>query len=275
VKGTSWPDEFYHEYWVNPERELYGRITWWRAEIYVGSPALIEPIDDREFDLSGLLSERATPEQAIEFTMPDGWVSSGRDKGGIIPNTTVMKLYFQTDLGWSGWLDYSPWLQRIPDGAEITFEVNSYRTHSWQIIEPELKGEIISVLYWYEGLDGWKQLIDTPPAPPLGTAFYLAISWANESPVTIPGHIDLAVARPDGTEVTPAATLNQDGEAELGSGWIVPFEAVTLEQAGTYRARTTLSTEGKVLDETSIDVAVVSLVSEFSEFAVMDYRKVS
>lgn len=133
VRGTSWPDHFVSEYWVNPEREDMGRITKWQAEIFVGSPALISAIDDQEFDLSGLKSGWMPASEPIQFNMPAGWVTSGRDEGGRIPNTTVMKLYFQTDLGWSGWLDYSPWLLRIPDGAEITFYCTDIRTEGWTI----------------------------------------------------------------------------------------------------------------------------------------------
>ncbi len=133
VRGTSWPDHFLSEYWVNPEREDMGRITEWKAEIFVGSPAEVGPIDDQEFDLSGLQSERVPVSQAIRFDLPDGWDTSGRGYCGRIPNTTVMKLYFSTDQGWTGWLDYSPWLQRIPDGADITFYCTEVRTEGWTI----------------------------------------------------------------------------------------------------------------------------------------------
>jgi hypothetical protein len=139
VAGLSWPDHFLSETWVNPEREDMGRITHWRAEAFAGRPAEIGPIDDQDFDISGIKpvsgSGMVPVSEPLEFAMPSGWVSSGRDDGGVIPNTTVLKLSFGTDLGWGGWLDFSPWLQRIPDQAVITFECDQIRCSNWQIGE--------------------------------------------------------------------------------------------------------------------------------------------
>jgi hypothetical protein len=107
---------------------------------------------------------------------------------------------------------------------------------------PTLAGRIQTVLYWYEGLSGWVALDPkAPPSVPQGTAFYLAIGWVNGSNVNMTGHVDLIITGPDGAQVTPAATGQQDQAAAPGNGFIVNFEPVTLDQAGAYQGRAILS----------------------------------
>jgi hypothetical protein len=107
---------------------------------------------------------------------------------------------------------------------------------------PSLAGSIQQVLYWYEGLASWVGLDpNAPPQVPQGTAFYLAVGWVNQSNVNITGHVEVIITKPDGTQVTPAATAQQDQVATPGNGWIVTFEAVALDQVGAYQGRAVLS----------------------------------
>jgi hypothetical protein len=125
-------------------------------------------------------------------------------------------------------------------------------------------GSVIGLSCWYEGLSGWVELGEVPPTLPLNTELHLLVSWLNQSPEPISGHVRLAVTRPDGTEATLNDVLNQNIWAAPGNGWMVEFELVTLSQAGTYRAKATLSTMGETLAELSVDVAtVVNTVGDF------------
>lgn len=107
---------------------------------------------------------------------------------------------------------------------------------------PTLVGYIDQVLFWYEGLTNWAPLQpNAPPSVPKGTAFQLAVAWVNQSNVNIRGNVGLTITRPDGTQLTPAATGQQDQVAAPGNGWIVAFGPVTLDQVGAYQGRAVLS----------------------------------
>jgi hypothetical protein len=98
--------------------------------------------------------------------------------------------------------------------------------------------------YWYPGLAYWALLYpDSPPTVPGGTEFHLALVWLNNGSVSVRGHVDLTVTRPDGSQVVPPAVLNQDNVAAPGSGWAVQFAPITLDQAGSWTARAVLSGE--------------------------------
>lgn len=76
----------------------------------------------------------------------------------------------------------------------------------------------------------------------------LAISWTNESEITMIGRIALSVECPDGKILTPTAIKNQDKEAAPGYGYTVEFEPFISSMAGTYIATATLSPASEILD---------------------------
>jgi len=128
-------------------------------------------------------------------------------------------------------------------------------------------GHLGNPFYWYEGLVGWVLLSDPSKLarPPLGTEFYLAWTWTNDSAGYMVGHVEITVTKPDGSEVTPAADENQDYNAPPGGGRTVGFDGVVLDQAGTYRATATLSSGGETLDTMTLDVAIVGTAEEAGE----------
>ena len=125
---------------------------------------------------------------------------------------------------------------------------------------PEFRASMSIVYYWHEGLADWEQLLPaSPPRVSQGTSFDLAVGWRNDSSVAICGHVDLTIIKPDGTEVTPRDIEGQNTWADPGGGSTVAFDAVALDQEGTYEARVTISTMGQVLDEEAFNVASVSV----------------
>jgi len=50
-----------------------------------------------------------------------------------IPNSLAVVVFYQTDLGWTGWLGDSPTIYNVPDGATVTFEGYDRGTTNWQV----------------------------------------------------------------------------------------------------------------------------------------------
>lgn len=125
-----------------------------------------------------------------------------------------------------------------------------------------IAGEISRVIYWYQGLSGWVQLGATPPTLPINTAMHLAIMWINTGDEDFAGHVALTVTKPDGSTVELTAVAYQNKPASPGDGWIVQFEPVVLDQAGSYQATAVLSRvivgEFPVLDESTFTFASVA-----------------
>lgn len=120
LEGLSWPDHF------TMYGEDYGKITHWYAVVSLNmedcppgegwpSYAYVAPDDGEVYHSTA---------ESCAFTMPSGWVSAIHDGGGVIPNSAVLRFYFQTDQGWNGFLGDRTAL-RIPNGAAITFSVSS------------------------------------------------------------------------------------------------------------------------------------------------------
>lgn len=108
-------------------------------------------------------------------------------------------------------------------------------------VQVPLAGHISSFAYWYEGLAGFLSLnLASPPVVPKGTALSLAIGWTNDGNVSLQGHIDLVITKPDGTKVTPSAYEGQDSIATPKNGKGVAFN-ITLDQVGVYSGLVTLS----------------------------------
>jgi hypothetical protein len=131
LQGLSWPDHFYH--WLNPTGEDLGRITMWRA-VCLLDEADYEPAAGWRYEHLPTTGAALVPvEQALQFVMPENWVGAKRGPCGIIPNSTIIRLFFKTDLDVGGWLNDSPWFQRIPNEAAITFTVDSERARNWTV----------------------------------------------------------------------------------------------------------------------------------------------
>ena len=114
-------------------------------------------------------------------------------------------------------------------------------------------GHLYAAEYWIEGMAEWHVLWAGTPPPPLpsvcytdrparvGEALHLAVTWINDSDVPIKGHVDIALISPSGVRHEPAAVENQDKYADPGSGWMVRFEPVTMDEAGTWTLEMALS----------------------------------
>ena len=120
-------------------------------------------------------------------------------------------------------------------------------------------GHIDRVLYWHEPLAQWVWY-DEPiqPVPvPIGTEFHLSLAWVNDGTGVMTGHMELTITKPDGSQVTPDVVLNQDQTASPGSGWIVAFDGVVLDQEGAYQATAVLKSGGHTLDTKTFHSATV------------------
>ena len=122
VKGLSWPEHF------TKYGEDYGRIIRWRA-IALLDEADYDPFAGWTGQFPDIGSELVDVSQPLHFNMPEGWQGAKRDE----PNSTIIRLFFETDQGWYGFLDDSPWLLNIPDGGTITFEVTSSGARNWRV----------------------------------------------------------------------------------------------------------------------------------------------
>lgn len=138
---------------------------------------------------------------------------------------------------------------------------------------PTVAGSIVGMLYWYEGLAGWASLPETPPTVPLGIALHLAPQWLNQGAEPISGHIELTITKPDGTKVTLNDVLNQNNWATPGNVGGVQFESVTLDQAGTYKAETRLTTMDQTLAEQIEDVVIIAPLAVAQFYVPPEMRK--
>ncbi|GAI26323.1 unnamed protein product, partial [marine sediment metagenome] len=75
---------------------------------------------------------------------------------------------------------------------------------------------------------------------------------------------------PDGTMVTPDDVMHQDLEVDPGDSATVLFEAITLDQYGTYSAQTTLTEtdETTILDLETFSFATVAAPVAVAEFDI-------
>ncbi len=97
-------------------------------------------------------------------------------------------------------------------------------------------------------------------AAELNSIFQIGITWQNTSEEAFQGHIELVITKPDGTTVTPDDVMHQDLEVDPGASATVLFEAVTLDQYGTYSAQATLTEtdETEVLDLETFSFATIA-----------------
>lgn len=122
------------------------------------------------------------------------------------------------------------------------------------------EGSIQQVIFRQTTAGLFYALPTTPVSAELNSIFQMGITWLNTSEHRFKGHIELIVTKPDGTTVTPAAVMNQDLEVDANASATVLFEAVTLDQYGTYSAQVTLTEAGEteVLDLETFSFAAVA-----------------
>ncbi len=131
LKCLAWPEHF------TKYGEDYGRIIAWRAICLLDESDYEPDADWRLEYLPDSGGQLVDISETLHFTMPAGWIGARRGPCGRIPNSTIIRLFFETDQGWSGFLDDSPWLLRIPDGSLVTFGVSESGAGSWQVEAPE------------------------------------------------------------------------------------------------------------------------------------------
>jgi len=125
LQGLSWPTSF------TKYGEDYGKIIEWAAACFLTEGHYTS--DDPEFYYPETGNVRVSTSQALHFVMPENWFGAMKGPCGRIPNSTIFRLWFKTDLGWSGLLDDSPWIKRIPDGGEVTFDCVASGCQNWTV----------------------------------------------------------------------------------------------------------------------------------------------
>lgn len=116
-----------------------------------------------------------------------------------------------------------------------------------------VQGNISLILYWYEGLPGWQQLLADIPSVPINTKIYIGVGWMNTGTEDFDGFVGLTITRPDTTTADLIAIAGQFESATPGTGKIVEFEPVILDQVGTYTG-----------------TAILKQVTEEAEFPILD-----
>ena len=104
----------------------------------------------------------------------------------------------------------------------------------------------------------------------LNSIFQLGITWLNTSEEAFQGHIELVITKPDGTTVTLNDVMHQDLEVDPNASATVLFEAITLDQYGTYSAQATLTEtdETTILDLETFSFATITAPTAVAEFDV-------
>ncbi|GAI69628.1 unnamed protein product [marine sediment metagenome] len=104
----------------------------------------------------------------------------------------------------------------------------------------------------------------------LNSIFQLGITWLNTSEEAFQGHIELVITKPDGTTVTLSDVMHQDLEVGPDESATVLFEAIILDQYGTYSAQATLTEtdEAEVLDLETFSFATIAAPLAVAEFDI-------
>lgn len=132
------------------------------------------------------------------------------------------------------------------------------------------EGIIQQVIYRITATGLFYALGVTPVSAALNSILQLGITWQNTSDAAFQGHVELVVTKPDGTTVTLDDVMHQDLEVAAGESATVLFEAITLNQYGTYTAQATLTEtdETDVLDLESFSFATVAEPAVPAEFDI-------
>ena len=110
-------------------------------------------------------------------------------------------------------------------------------------ILPIAAGHIWHVDYWYEGLDGWKDLETDFVTPKVGTEIHFGPRWVNDGNIPLTGHVDIELTSPTGVKHTPYAALNQDLRTDPLGGFGVQFAPLLIDEAGEWGIRVVLKVE--------------------------------
>ncbi|GAJ12171.1 unnamed protein product [marine sediment metagenome] len=136
---------------------------------------------------------------------------------------------------------------------------------------PEASAYIFEIFYWVEGMATWGTIWSDPTGPvpvpspnysgrpaKVGEEMYLGVWWYNNGEVTVTGHVDLELTAPSGAKHVLSASSGQDETQDPNSGAASVFNPFTLNEAGTWSLKATLSHAGDTLDEetTSFPVEV-------------------
>lgn len=125
-----------------------------------------------------------------------------------------------------------------------------------------ISGYLFDPLYWYEGLDSWKELVTEYIPPDKGTEINFAPGWVNDGNVAVMGHIDIEATSPTGVKHAPSAIDGQDQTKTPGHGKIVSFNSILLNEAGTWSLRVVLTCDGKLCDTKTYPFTVLEVVIE-------------
>jgi len=109
---------------------------------------------------------------------------------------------------------------------------------TWTKILPTAEIYDIQSVY-FDGMQwqGWEPIRNTYP---VGISLYLGTTWVNTSDETIAIRAEVQVTYPNGGLAGTQAELNQDRSADPGSGWMVTFDSISLNQSGNYQVRVKL-----------------------------------
>lgn len=112
------------------------------------------------------------------------------------------------------------------------------------VFQQTMAGQITEVDYWYAAMGNTVGVLTpgTTLSLVVGTALVLYIKWVNSGGMSITGHVDLVLYKPDGTSVSPAVYSGvQDDVEPPGYGAVVGFQGVTLDQVGSWTGRAILT----------------------------------
>jgi len=123
-----------------------------------------------------------------------------------------------------------------------------------------IEGIIQQVIYRTTATGLFYALGAIPVVAELNSILQLGITWQNNSDAAFNGHIELVITKPNGTTVTLDDVMHQDLEVVADGSATVLFEAITLDQYGTYTAQATLTEtdETEILDLESFSFATVA-----------------
>jgi hypothetical protein len=105
-------------------------------------------------------------------------------------------------------------------------------------------GIIQSGMYWHDPLTDWVGITSSRIHVVKDTVISFTASWINTGTYAFYGHLKAVLFLPDGTSVELQAVNNQDRIAQIGNGYFVEFEPITLSYTGEYYVAVTLSDEG-------------------------------
>ncbi len=124
LQGLVWPEHF------TKYGEDLGRIIEWRAVCLLSWRHYLPDAGWKKEHYPDTGNQFLDITQPSYFVMPSKWKTA--NSSGI-PNSTIIRLWFKTDQGATGFLDDSKWLKRIPNGATITFEVTASGSRQWTV----------------------------------------------------------------------------------------------------------------------------------------------